>query len=101
MLSKAFKASELDLNINLPIKISAADFSAGLTKVCFILGILGFEVYKIFGWEGGLRTTKKLRVSRPVKPTNRLKCGIRQGLFLNDGLSMAGIKNFRWKMVKR
>jgi len=24
------------------------------------------------------------RVSRPVKPTNRIKCGIRQGLFLNE-----------------
>ena len=81
MLSNAFKASERDLNINLPINISAADLSAGLTQVCFILCILVLKYIKVLVE----KCEQKMRVSRPVKPTNRIECGVRQGMFLNNG----------------
>ena len=81
MLLNALKESEWDLNINLPIKISAADLSIGFTNICFIFGFMDFKYKKFLVGKG----EQKMRVSRPVKPTHRIKCGIRQGMFLNEG----------------
>ena len=47
MPSKAFKASEWDLNINLAIKISAIDFLTGLINNVSILTLLSSEYIKL------------------------------------------------------